>query len=296
MTTQKPRITSQKASNPPALDIKEGKILVRLDPIKNIRPEDQENLKRNLLTVSYVELVETEIFDCLIRGEFKNNQYQLRLVTPMGDKQKIPPFEDMEELIKGMTPYLEYNSMLKKLARINNPQPTFNVKVWMKEKDRRNYRVGEKAHFYVSSDQDCYLIMLNLDNQGNMHILFPNQYFRNNFIKAGRVIKIPDEKMGQKFDLEFGEPVGEEVVKVIATIQPLKLEDLGLAEPEALGKVKPQALVKSKPQALDKAKPNVVKPDLVYFGPRGLIEVPEGSRSIVVKKVEEIPIGRSCLE
>jgi hypothetical protein len=293
MANQKSKVTSQKAFNPSTLDIKEGKILVRLDPIKNIKPEDQENLKRNLLTVSHIELVDAEIFDCLIRGEFKNNQYQLRLVSPMGDKQKIPPFEDMEGFIKGITPYLEYKYLLKKLGRINNPHPTFNVKVWMKEKDRRNYRVGEKAQFYISSDQDCYLVMLNLDSQGDMRVLFPNQYFRNNFIKAGRVIKIPDGKMGQKFELEFGEPVGEEVVKVIATIQPLKLEDLGLAEPEPEGKLKPQALVKSKPQASGNLQPEVITSNLVVFGPRGLIEVPQGSRSIVVKKVEEIPLGKA---
>ena len=107
--------------------------------------------------------------------------------------------------------------------------------------------------------------MLNLDTQGSMRILFPNQYFQNNFIKAGQVIKIPDEKMGQKFELEFGEPVGEEVVKVIASIQPLKLEDLGLS-----------------------------KSDLGYFGPKGLIAVPQGSRSIVVKKVEEILMGKNA--
>ena len=40
----------------------------------------------------------------------------------------------------------------------------------------------------------CYLVMLNLDSQGNMRILFPNEYYKNNFVKACRVIKIPDEK------------------------------------------------------------------------------------------------------
>jgi hypothetical protein len=143
----------------------------------------------------------------------------------------------------------------------------------MKDKDRRDFKVGEKAQFFVSSDKDCYLLILNLDSQGGMRVLFPNQYFKNNFIKAGRVIKIPDEKMGQKFDLEFGEPVGEEVVKVIATQKPLKLEDVGLAKPEASGK----------------AKPNVGKSNLAYFGPKGMIEVPENTRSIVVKKVELLP-------
>ncbi len=194
MTDKKSRVVSQETFYPSSLDNKEGKILVRLDPIKNIRPEDQENLKKKLLTVHYVELVETDVFDCLIRGEVKNNQYKLRLATPLRDRQKIPSSENMEELFKGITPFLEYQYLLKKLTRVNNPHPSFNVKVWMKETDRRDFRVGEKAQFYVSSDKDCYLVMLNLDSQGNMRILFPNEYYKNNFVKACRVIKIPDEK------------------------------------------------------------------------------------------------------
>jgi hypothetical protein len=140
------------------------------------------------------------------------------------------------------------------------------------DKERRDFKVGEKAQFLVSSNKDCYLVMLDLNSQGDMTILFPNQYFRNNFIKAGRVIKIPDEKMGKKFELEFSEPPGEEVVKVIATEKPLKLEDLGLAKPAP-----------DYSGIMDKNK------DLGYFGPKGLIAVPEQSRGIVVKKVEQIP-------
>jgi hypothetical protein len=208
------------------------------------------------------------------------------MVSPTGDAQKIAPSGNMDELVKQMTPYLEYTYLLKKLAQINNPDPAFKVQVWMKDKDRRDFKVGEKAQFFVSSDKDCYLIILNLDSQGGMRVLFPNQYFTNNFIKAGRIIKIPDEKMGQKFELEFGEPVGEEVVKVIATQKPLKLEDVGLAKPAALGKVKPNV---GKPSVI---KPSVVNSDLAYFGPKGMLEVPQDTRSIVVKKVEEIPMGK----
>ncbi len=263
MPAQKSLIRPQTTPAPTPLEVKENKVLLRLDPISGLSPGDLENLQKKLMGISYIELVNTAIFDCLIRGEYKNGQFHLRMVTPTGDGQKIAPTGDMDLLIKLITPYLEYTSLLKKLARINNPSPPFKVTVRMKDKDRRDFKVGEKARFFVSSDKDCYLIMLNLDTQGSMRILFPNQYFRNNFIKAGQVIKIPDEKMGQKFELEFGEPVGEEVVKVIASTKPLRLEDLGLS--------------------------NL---DLGYFGPRGLIDVPQGSRSIVVKKVEEISTGK----
>lgn len=291
MTAQKSLIRPQTTPALPPLETKEGKVLVRLDPISGLSPGNLENLQKKLTGISNVELVNTAIFDCLIRGELKNGQFHLRVISPTGDAQKISPSGNMDDLIKRMTPYLEYAHLLKKLARINNPDPAFKVQVWMKDKDRRDFSVGEKAQFFVSSDKDCYLIILNLDSQGGMRVLFPNQYFKNNFIKAGQVIKIPDEKMGQKFELEFGEPVGEEVVKVIATQKPLKLEDVGLAHPVALDKVKPNV---AKPTVIKQnvVNPNVVRPELAYFGPRGMIEVPPGTRSIVVKKVEEIPLAK----
>ena len=68
--------------------------------------------------------------------------------------------------------------------------------------------------------------------------------------------------MGKKFELEFGEPVGEEVIKVIATRQPLGLGDLGL-----------------------------YRADFPAFGPKGLIVVPESRKDSLVKKVQAIPLS-----
>ncbi len=271
ITAQKSIPKPQSTSTPGPLELKENKVLVRLDPISGLNPGNLENLQKKLKVISYIELVNTAIFDCLIRGEFKSGQFNFRILTPTGDIQRIPPSGDMDALIKSMTPYLEYTHLVKKLAVVNNPSPPFKVKVWMNDKDRRDFKVGEKAQFFVSSDKDCYLVMLNLDAQGGMRIIFPNRYFKNSFIRAGQVLKIPDEKMGQKFDLEFGEPVGQEVVKLIATEKPFKLENLGLGKLEDL---------------------SPAKLDYGYFGPKGLIEVPERTRAIVVKKVEEIPTGK----
>jgi hypothetical protein len=107
MTAQKSVSIPQKAPTSPPLEIKEGKVLVRLDPILGIRLGDQENLKEKLLAISYIELVNTDIFDSLIRGEFKNGQFHLRMVSPTGDGQKISPSGNMDDLIKRMAPYLE---------------------------------------------------------------------------------------------------------------------------------------------------------------------------------------------
>jgi hypothetical protein len=242
------------------LEPQEVKVLLRLDPIPGSRLEDVENLRKNLEKIPYIELVSTDFFDCLLRGEFRDSQFDLRLLTPMGDGEKIPPSEDIEILISRLIPQLEYTYLLKKLTQVNNPHPPFKVKIRMIDKDRRNYRAGEKALFSFSSEKDCYLIMLNLDSRGNIHILFPNQYFKDNFIGAKQIVEITNKRMGKKFELEFGEPVGEELVKVIATEKPLSLEDLGFS-----------------------------KTDLDRFNPQGLISVPKDLRSIMVKKVEAIP-------
>jgi hypothetical protein len=273
-------------ASPPNSDIAKDnlKVLVRLDPLAGATPETLDKFRERLLEMPYVELVNTDRFDYLIRGEFKNNRYQIRLITPMGDQKVINPSKELGEIIKGMAPHLEYVKWLKQLSRISQPNPPFNVTIRMREKDRRDFRVGEKAQLLVFSDKDCYVILLNLDSQGGMQILFPNQYYSSNFIKAGQVIKIPDERMGKKFELEFSEPVGEEMVKVIAMEKPFRLEDLGLNRPEDPGKT--QKLPKpEKPAGLNVAQ--------LSFGPKGFMEIPEGTRGIMVKKVETISQGKS---
>ena len=63
--------------------------------------------------------------------------------------------------------------------------------------------------------------------------------------------------MGKKFEFKFGKPVGEETVKVIATKEPLKLEDLGIPKFEQ------------------------------YFDSFGRVSVPASSRAKFVVKVNE---------
>jgi hypothetical protein len=76
-------------------------------------------------------------------------------------------------------------------------------------------------------------------------------------VNGGVKRKIPDESMGKKFEFEFGEPAGEETVKVIATLEPLRLDELGI-------------------QGFKQT-----------FDPSGEMTVPSGVRAILVKKIEE---------
>jgi hypothetical protein len=104
--------------------------------------------------------------------------------------------------------------------------------------------------FNFRSNEDCYLLMINTDSQGNINLIFPNRFYRDNLIKGGEARKIPDERMGQKFELEFGEPTGEETVKVIATKEPLDLEKLGIGKLEELFKKSDYARIPEKTRAI----------------------------------------------
>ncbi|MEW6600817.1 MAG: caspase family protein [Nitrospirota bacterium] len=247
----------------PAPSVKEEKVMVKIEAFqkgsKNIKIEE---LTDKLRSLSYVEIVGDDYFDTLVRGRIEGGQYHARLINRIGDTVKVPASADADKLAESITSNLEYIYIVKQLARVSNPDPAFRVDI-STEDERRDFRVGENVTFTVSCETDCYLLVLNLDSEGNVYVIFPNKYYRNNFIRAGS-IQIPDESMRRNnFNFIFGEPVGEETVKIIATLTPISLEDIGFEEFEHL------------------------------FDPAGRIKVPEPTRTIFVKKVvENISSGR----
>ncbi len=212
----------------PPEEVKRERVLLRIEPLKGGRPGLTKTLQEKLRGLSYVELTEEVFFDRLLRGEVKNNLYYVRLLNRIGDVVQLPPTQNIDALVKSIATQLETDFILKQLARIRHPNPPFKVRVWVTDEKRRDFKIGEKVVFNVQTERDCYLLMLNMDSQGNFHIIFPNQFYKDNRVPAGKTISIPDDKMGKQFELQFGEPAGEETVKVIATLEPLKLEEIGV--------------------------------------------------------------------
>jgi hypothetical protein len=214
----------------PPQEIKGTKVLVKIDLIQGGSHLAMDSLRNRIGALPYVELVkERGYFDCLIRGEMKENIYLLRVLNRVGDVVRIPPSGNVRELTTAIAPHLEYAYIVKQLAHISNPDPSFRVSLSLAD-ERRDFRVGEKVVYDIFCEEDCYLLLLNLDSTGSFHVIFPNQYHADNFVKAGRIL-IPDEKMRTKeFEFRFSLPAGEETVKLIATSQKLDLRTLHLTE------------------------------------------------------------------
>lgn len=225
----KPPEVSYKPEPPtPPEELKKEQILLRIEPLKGGRIGIIKILREKLKAYPYIEFTEGTFFDRLLRGEVKNNLYYIRLLNRIGDTITIPSTQNIDSLVKSIASQLEIDFIVKQLARIRHPNPPFKVRVWITDEKRRDFKIGEKIIFNFQSEKDCYLLMLNIDSQGNFHVIFPNQFYKENRVTGGKIISIPDEKMGKQFELQFGEPVGEEIVKVIATLEPLKLEELGI--------------------------------------------------------------------
>jgi hypothetical protein len=206
-------------------------VLVALEPLEGSRPEEMNRLREHLTRLPFVELVDAEeFFDRLIRGVKSQGAYHVRLLNRIGDVERIPPAATSEGVAQQLRKPLEYAYMVKHLAKIHHPNPPFRIRTWVTDQTRRDFKVGEQIVFGVEAERDCYLLLFNLDSQGNIHLLFPNKPHQENFLQGNTTLFIPDEAMGANFSLEFGHPVGEEKVKVIATTVSLDLRELGLGD------------------------------------------------------------------
>lgn len=136
-------------------------------------------------------------------------------------------------VVKGLClePEVEGVSNIDQLQDIENPEAKFKIELWT-DKEDGVYKPGDSVKLYVKSNKDCYLTIFNVGTSGKVHIIFPNQYHKDNFVKAGVVYTVPPEGAG--FILKAEKPAGEELVKAVATLAKVPLlekEDIKPAGP-----------------------------------------------------------------
>jgi hypothetical protein len=106
------------------------------------------------------------------------------------------------------------------LAGLEDPRPPFRVEVWVTEKGKNSFLIGEKLVFSVRSERQGYLYLISVDSQKTVTLLFPNHLDRDNFIRAGIVVTVP----GAKFlsEIRADEPVGQDNIIAVVSTRPWK--------------------------------------------------------------------------
>lgn len=139
-------------------------------------------------------------------------------LTPPASAPPAQPAAAEETSGKDLTP------VQRPLADLAAPQSALKVDAWVDHPDK-TYVFGERVALNVKTGQDAYVTVLDVGTSGKVHIIFPNRYQRDNRVRAGQVVQIPDPQADFAFQVQG--PAGAELIKVIATQgqQPLFADD-----------------------------------------------------------------------
>ena len=92
------------------------------------------------------------------------------------------------------------------------------------------YRRGDRVHLFLKSNLDCYVKVLYHQVDGTKVLIFPNRFHPDARIQKGHRYQIPPDD--NSFDLIVQEPFGAEMVKLIASTEPIEIQ---AREPDANG-------------------------------------------------------------
>jgi hypothetical protein len=109
--------------------------------------------------------------------------------------------------------------------QIFNSKPSFLVAADV-NRPTREYRQGDSLTIQVTSEEDAYLYVLYQQADGQTFQVFPNRLQPDNLVKARQTVRVP--AADDLFRWVVGPPYGKEVVKVIATKEPVDV----LTKPE----------------------------------------------------------------
>ena len=131
--------------------------------------------------------------------------------------------DTMAEEFKSAEKKKSYQEQLEKLVAAKPHNSSFLANVWT---DKKEYEIAEKIVFYVKAEKNGYLTLLDVGPNGNITVIFPNKYHRENFIRGGVTYQIPSPDYGFEFDVQG--PAGLERIKAIITLNKVSLLKLDL--------------------------------------------------------------------
>ena len=94
------------------------------------------------------------------------------------------------------------------------------VKIWTDKGGNKGgnnpiYYVGERIYISFQVDKDSYVTIYDIDSTGNINVLFPNPYHKDNLARGGRIYTIPTSNYG--YDLVIKGPTGKEILYALAS-------------------------------------------------------------------------------
>ncbi|MFH0802738.1 MAG: FlgO family outer membrane protein [bacterium] len=92
------------------------------------------------------------------------------------------------------------------------------ISLWLDKGENPTYKNEDTMKIFFKADKDCYVTICNINTEGKVNLLFPNNFTRDNFVKAEQVYSIPDEDAPYDFQVEG--KGGVEYIYALATDKP----------------------------------------------------------------------------
>ena len=168
-----------------------------------------------------------EIRSLLIETKTQNIQSSANIII---ERKELNPhdlelIDTFSEEFKTAQREKSYQEHLEKLIATKPLKSPFKIKVWT---DKKEYEVKDKIVFYIKSEKNGYLTILDVSPSENITVIFPNKFHRDNFIKAGVTYQVPSPDYG--FNFQVTGPAGLERIKAIITSNKTSLLKLNLDE------------------------------------------------------------------
>ncbi len=93
------------------------------------------------------------------------------------------------------------------------------VEIWSDRGDGAIYHAGELAEICIRPAQDCYIIVYEIDTDGYLRLLFPQDCYGDGFVRAGHIYRIG---RGAHARFYVSGPSGIAYIHVIASYEPFR--------------------------------------------------------------------------
>ena len=166
-----------------------------------------------------------EVRSSLIDTQTNNIQSSANILIERHElnPEDLSLIDNMADEFKSAQKKKSYQEYLEKLVAVRNSKQPFNVSV---KTNKENYEIKDKIIFNIETDRDGYLTLLDINPNGDITVIFPNKFHRDNFIRAGKTIQVPAPSYGFEFHLQG--PAGLERIKAIVTLNKISLLALDL--------------------------------------------------------------------
>lgn len=106
---------------------------------------------------------------------------------------------------------------------ITNSEAAWELQVQLNHPDGI-YQLGERMTIKLSSPNECYVHIVNVNPNGEVNVLWPMDSRTSNRVSPGQEVVFPDRGVHPNFVFEAAAPVGKELIVCFATKAPLNLK------------------------------------------------------------------------